>query len=199
MQLPSSKNNNPLTSSFMVQPQAVTFNEQQDDEQLYLLIREHQITNVPWIVGFFVGLIAPLLVKIFTDNFIPSLAESINPFMMFCLFVFWYLAVFAYAFEQFLLWFFTVNIITNDRLIDIDFSGLFTKDFAEAQLSKIQDVRSAVSGPIQLTFNFGNVYAQTAAESTNMEFMNIPFPDQVSKIVGELVGAAGGTITRRES
>jgi hypothetical protein len=199
MHLPRQGNNSTLTSSFLVQPQSVTFNEQQDDEQLYLLIRRHQITNIPWLVGFFVALFVPLVAQGFADAFIPSVSEALDPFMRFCLFVFWYLGVFAYAFEQFLLWFFTVNIVTNDRIVDIDFRGLFTKDFSEAQLTKVQDVRSQISGPLQLTFNYGTVFVQTAAEITHIEFDNIPMPDQVSKLVGELVGAVGGTVSRHES
>jgi membrane protein YdbS with pleckstrin-like domain len=118
--------------------------------------------------------------------------------LRFGMFGFWYLLVMAYAFERFLIWFFTVNIITNDRIVDIDFVGLINKNFAEAQFTKIQDVHSEVKGPIQLTFDFGDVFVQTAAEMTNIEFDDIPNPDQVSRLIGELVASHGGVINRKE-
>ncbi|MDQ3098318.1 MAG: PH domain-containing protein [bacterium] len=199
MHLPVARNNNTLTSAFLVQPRSIIFNDQHEGEQLYLLIRKHQITNIPWVVGVFVLLSAPLLLQGLIVYFAPSLYENMPMLLRFSMFAFWYLLVIAYAFEQFLVWFFTVNIITNDRIIDVDFIGLINKNFAEAQFSKIQDVRSEVKGPVQLTFNYGDVYVQTAAEMTNIEFDDIPTPDQVSRLVGELVAEHGGSINRKES
>lgn len=198
MHLPAEHNNNTLTSSFLVQPRSIVFNEQQDGEQLYLLIRRHQITNVPWVIGVFVALILPLLGQAFVAYLAPTFLENMPLMMRLEIFAFWYLLVFAYAFESFLIWFFTVNIITTDRIVDVDFIGLFNKNFAEAQFSKIQDVRSEVKGAFQLTFNYGDVFVQTAAELTNIEFDDVPFPDQISRLVGELVAEHGGSVNRKE-
>jgi membrane protein YdbS with pleckstrin-like domain len=198
MHLPVARNNNTLTSAFLVQPRSIVFNDQHDGEELYLLIRKHQITNVPWIVGVFILFIIPIVVNVIGLYFAPALSENIPLILKFGMFMFWYLLVIAYAFERFLIWFFTVNIITNDRIIDVDFIGLINKNFSEAQFTKIQDVSSEIRGPIQLTFNFGDVFVQTAAEMTNIEFDDIPNPDQVSRLVGELVAENGGAINKKE-
>lgn len=143
-----------------------------------------------------------LLVPLFAQGAVlylaPNMYESLPLMLRFAMFIFWYLLVFAYGFERLLIWFFTVNIITNDRIIDVDFVGLFNKNFAEAQFTKIQDVRSEVAGAFQLAFNYGDVFVQTAAEMTNIEFDDIPYPDQVSRLVGELVAEHGGVISRKE-
>ncbi len=198
MHLPTGNNNNSFTSAFLVQPRSVIFNEQQDGEEVYLLIRRHQITNIPWIVGVFILLLVPLFLQGFVLYVAPSFYENFPMILRVGMFVFWYLLVFAYAFERFLIWFFTVNIITTDRVVDVDFIGLFNKNFAEAQFTKIQDVRSEVKGAFQLTFNYGDVFVQTAAEMTNIEFDDIPYPDQVSRLIGELVAEHGGSVNRRE-
>lgn len=199
MQLPYSRNNS-VVSAFAVSPRSITFEEQRDTEQLYLLVRKHPVTNVPWITLTIVLLFAPLIGSYFVQNFAPSLTEGIGAGMQFLLFVFWYIIVFVYAYEQFLLWFFSVNIITDDRIVDIDFKGLFAKEFAEVQLSKIQDVHSDVIGPLAIIFNFGTVTVQTAAEQTVVEFDNVPRPDQVSKFIGELVAETTGVqlVNRKE-
>jgi hypothetical protein len=92
----------------------------------------------------------------------------------------------AFTFEKFMTWYFDVYIITNRRVIDIDFINLLTKKFSEAELSKIQDVTSEVSGVSQTVFNYGNVLIQTAAEINEIHFTKIPHPDRVVKIIQEL-------------
>lgn len=199
MHLPTSSNKNMLTSSMLVQPCSIVFNDQHEGEELYLLLRKHQITNLPWIVTVVLLLLAPVVFQGVVLYAIPDFYDTVSVTLQMGIYLFWYLLIIAYAFERFLVWFFTVNIVTNDRIIDVDFVGLINKNLAEAQFSKIQDVRSEVAGPIQLMFNFGDVFVQTAAEMTNIEFDDIPNPDQVSRLIGELVGEHGGKINMKES
>jgi membrane protein YdbS with pleckstrin-like domain len=198
MHLPTGKSHS-ITSSFVVSPKSVKFDEQREGEELYMLIRKHQITNVPWVFMSFCLLLAPLIINGFFEMYFPSTLANFGLGFLFLLTVFWYLVVFVYFFEQFLLWFYTVNIITDDRIVDIDFTGLFNKDFAEVQHTKIQDVHSVVSGPLAVMFNYGTVTVQTAAEKTIIEFDHVPNPDEVSKFIGELVAEKGGSIASRLS
>ena len=101
----------------------------------------------------------------------------------------WYLVAVAYSFENFLGWYFNVYIVTDHRVIDIDFINLLTKKFAEADLSKIQDVTSEVSGVSQTMLNYGSVLIQTAAEINEITFQKIPNPEKVVKILQELTEA----------
>ncbi len=197
MHLPDKRNS---SSSFVISPSSVRFEEQREGEMLYLMIRKHWITNVPWIAVCVALFALPFIGHVFLSNFFPDIFGVVNGIFQFLVYVFWYVALFVYAFEQFLLWFFTINIITGDRIVDIDFHGLFSKDFAEVQLIKIQDVHSEVVGPVAVMFNYGTVTVQTAAEQTIIEFDHVPHPDQISKFIGELVAEKSGhSVNTKES
>jgi len=97
--------------------------------------------------------------------------------------LFWYMITLAYALESFLSWYFDVYIITDERVIDIEFRNLLDKKFAEAKISMIQDVSSRVAGISQTMFNYGDVRVQTAAEIPELCFEKVSNPDKVIKVL----------------
>ena len=125
-------------------------------------------------------LFAPLLLIVFpVTAFLPARFQLISIMA-------WYVFVFTYAFENFLVWFFNVNIITDERIVDIDFHNFVYKEVTDAELDNIEDVTYTMGGPIRTMFNYGNVFVQTAGEAQNIEMLGIPKPDRVAKILQEL-------------
>jgi uncharacterized membrane protein YdbT with pleckstrin-like domain len=100
--------------------------------------------------------------------------------------MFWYLATFGFALASFIGWFFNIYIVTNERIVDIDFLYLLYKKFAEAELAKIQDIHYTSGGIFATIFNYGNVVVETAGEAPNIEFEAIPFPEKVVETIREL-------------
>lgn len=167
-------------SSFLVKPKVLKFTEQDDNEEIFLAIRPHWITNISWIFISIIMLFVPLFFKYFSFlNFFPSQYQ-------FGLVVFWYLLTFIYAFEKFLSWYFDLFLITNQRVIDIEFNNLLNKHFAEADISMIQDVSSTVRGVLGTFFNYGHVLIQTASEINQITFENVPSPEKIIKLLKEL-------------
>ena len=166
-------------SSALIIPKVFSFTEKNDDETILLALRSHWFTNVPWIIVLIFMLYIPSLLR-FVPSF--SLAMNIKIIITFS----WYLVAFAYAFEQFLSWYFDVYIVTNHRVVDIDFNNLLDKKFSEADLVRIQDVTSRVSGVSQTIFNYGTVLIQTAAEQNEIIFEKVPHPDKVVKVLQDL-------------
>lgn len=166
-------------ASALVMPKVLNFVEKDDNETILLALRSHWFTNVSWIIVFLFMLTVPSLLR-----FIPSF--GFGPSLQFVLMFAWYLVAFAYAFEQFLSWYFDLYIITDHRVVDIDFNNLLDKKFSEADLGRIQDVTSRVSGVSQTLFNYGTVLIQTAAEQNEIVFEKVPNPDKVTKILQEL-------------
>jgi hypothetical protein len=175
----------PFSSSLII-PKVFSFAEQDDDEIIYVALRPHWFTNVSWILIGILMLTGPFFLK-----FIP-LIDTLPVNYLFVLTLFWYLITIAFSFEKFMSWYFDVYIITNHRVIDIDFYNLLTKKFSEADLSKIQDVTSQVSGVSQTIFNYGNVLIQTAAEINEIHFEKVPHPDRVVKIIQDLTEKGEG-------
>jgi len=99
----------------------------------------------------------------------------------------WYTITMGLALETFLVWFFSVYIITDERIIDVDFISLLFKDVSSAKLDDIQDISSKTGGLLATVVDYGTVYIQTAGEKTEIEFENVPQPAKVAAILNELL------------
>jgi len=167
-------------SSTLVKPKVLKFAEQNDSEKIFLAVRPHWITNLSWIFVAFIMLFVPFFFKYLTFlDFFPSQYRL-------AITLFWYLITFISAFERFLSWYFDVFLITDERVVDIDCNNLLNKHFAEADLSMIQDVSSSVRGVFGTFFNYGNVLIQTASETNQITFDNVPNPEKIIKLLKEL-------------
>lgn len=168
-------------AAFLVTPPNIKFDTQDQQEKILLLLRRHVITNVPWILGTLFGLLVPVL---FT--FIPAF-YILPARYMFITIIIWYLLVFGVALEQFLSWYFHVYIVTDERVIDYDFYSLLYKRVSKAKIDRIEDVTYQMGGILQNLFHYGTVYIQTAGEEQEFDFEDIPRPEQVGKLLNELM------------
>jgi len=168
-----------LLHSFCVKP-GDRFESQHASEQIILVLRAHPITQLPWVINSFFLLIILFFLNFIFFNFL-TLPQTI--FANF----FGIAITFAYIWFNFLSWFFNVGIITNERIIDIDFHGVIYKEVTETQLGKVEDVTAKSGGFFASVFNYGNVFVQTAGAELNIEFMKVPKPSEVTKIINDLV------------
>jgi hypothetical protein len=167
-------------SSFIVCPDIFDFSERNDGEEILLAMRPHWFTNISWILTTIGMLFVPLIFQALRLlDFLPLKYQFIS-------LLFWFLVTFIFAFEKFLSWYFDVYMITDERVVDIDFNNMLNKKFAEADLSMIQDVSSTVTGVAGTLFNYGNVLIQTASEVNQIIFEKIPNPEKVIRVLQEL-------------
>jgi len=172
-------NHNPLIS-YSYYPDKIKFINEDPEEKVILLLRKHPTTNINWIFIAFLMIIAPAFLPVF-DFF-----SLLPPGFQFIFTLVWYLITTAYILEQFLSWFFHVNIITDERVIEVDFVNLLYREITEANIDQIQDVTVEVGGALRTFLNFGDVVIQTAAEISKIRFESVPQPDKVAKILREL-------------
>lgn len=166
--------------SFNYYPHNVNFQNKDPEEKVILFLRSHPINNIGWIAFTFLLLILPPFITVlpFFDGV---------PFRFIILgALIWYLFTFIYAFEAFLFWFFSVNIITDERIFDFDFHNLTYRKVTDVNIDKIQDVTVSIAGGIGTMFNFGDVLVQTASEIPEIDFIKVPQPDKVAKILREM-------------
>lgn len=179
------KSSSSALSAFMAHPPGIFFADKQPEEQLLLLLRAHIITNVPWILVTLILIIIPIILLPFIFGF--GVGPGVSPDLVLSGTLFWYAATFTYAFINFLYWYFNVYIVTDERVIDVDWYSIIYRKVSSTQISKIQDVSAAQSGVIAGIFDFGDVEIQTAGEERNFEFTAVPHPQLVSKKIQELV------------
>ncbi|TSC63815.1 MAG: Uncharacterized protein G01um101493_324 [Microgenomates group bacterium Gr01-1014_93] len=174
-----------MISAYLENPKNHVFQGQDPDEKILLLLRAHIITNLSWII--------PAIFIFLIPFFLPQAAAFLG-FDLFSLpqtyltafLVINYLLVLIISFEGFLYWYFNVNIITNKRIVDIDFYSILFKNIDFAPLSDIQQASSSIAGVLGLIFNFGNVGVQTAGATIEVDFKNIPNPDKVADFISDL-------------
>ncbi len=170
-------------------------NKIKDDEDIIFLIRQ----DIIFILGkgillglvslaflffrlFVVGLTDdPLLVSLFDSGY-----YSVNILLI---------TIFVFIFHNYYL---SLQIVTNERVIDIDQTGLFKREVNEMPLSNIEDVNYKQNGFWGTIFNYGNVILQTAGtgasnssshleDKTNGFTMNgVPKPSEVCDNISKL-------------
>jgi len=167
---------NPL-AAFNYFPSKMDFINKDPEEEIVLILRRHPITNLKWMVISFGMIIFPAFASIL------PIFETIPANILFLILMFWYMVTLVYIFENFLNWFFSVNIVTDERLFDVDFYNLIYRKITDANIDQIQDVTVQIGGGLRTMFNYGDVIIQTAAEIPEIEFEAVPMPDQVAKVL----------------
>lgn len=173
-------------AAFVSFPKDFHFENQENDERVILLLRRHWVTNFFWVFIGILMIFSPIFIfPVFSYfkilYFIPGRFQTV-------FLIFWYLATFSFIFTSFISWYFNVYIVTNKRIIDVDFFNLLYKEVSSCFLSKIQDVTYQVAGSARVIFDYGNVLIQTAGTEKNLEFEQVPKPAEVVKTIYELMG-----------
>lgn len=168
-----------LFHAFCIRPNA-KFESQMTNEEVMLLVRAHPVTQLPWILnGFFLFILLILLNFIFSSYLSTSQILYINvSSVVFILSYYWF---------KFLSYFFNAGLLTQQRIIDIDFHAVIYKEVTEAQIKNVEDITAKSGGYFASLFNYGNVYVQTAGAHVNIEFDNAPRPADIVKIINQAI------------
>ena len=120
-----------------------------------------------------------------TGSVIPS-GPFITPLIVlatsiYCLYIWLYM---LHTFFDFAL---DTWVVTNQRIINIEQKGLFSRQVAEQDIARIQDVTAEIKGILPTLFDFGNVSIQTAGEKERFLFKQIKNPQRIVEIISKLV------------
>lgn len=127
------------------------FEGQRDDEKLLFVFRRHIVAMRK---GFYLLLI-PLAI-----TSVPPLIWQ-NNLILFLLPVGGLLIGLILFFYHFILWYFTIYIVTDQRIRQVTQRGLFGKDVIDLGLSKIQNISYNIPGFTGEILKFGTIVIQT--------------------------------------
>jgi ABC-type multidrug transport system fused ATPase/permease subunit len=162
------------------------FPSQLEEETIYLVVREHWfhffLKILVWVffaaaMLTFNAYMPGLLPAIFTDkaglitNLFIQVYTLFLALSLFLIFTFYYL---------------NIQIITSLRIVEITQEGLFNHTVSELHIDKIEDVTSKTTGLFGTIFNYGDVYVQTAGTVERFEFLSVPNPAAIEKIILDL-------------
>jgi len=174
----TSRTSHNFLHTFCIRP-AFRFQTQGDNEVVVLVVRAHPLTQIGWLINSLFILIFLIALDYFFSMYL-------TPFQSLFAFVFSIMIVAGYVWFNILSWFFNVGIVTNERVIDIDFHSVIYKEITDARLDKIQDITEKAGGFSESLFDYGNLLIQTAGGEQNIVFDDIPHPAEVVKIIHSL-------------
>ncbi len=154
------------------------FEGQRDGEVLLFVFRRHPIAMRK---GFYLLLI-PLVVTCIPFLIWQTVLELlVLPIIGLTL----GLILFSY---HFIMWYFTVYIVTDQRIRQVTQRGFFGKDVVELRLSKIQNISYNIPGFSGEVFGFGTIVIQTFVG--DLVINKVEHPDDVYNKLQDAVSAA---------
>lgn len=166
-------------------------NKVNDEEDIIMVVRQDIIILYTrllalFVIGFLL-LIVRYVLLMTVDKLFVSLFDVIFYSILLVL-----LTHFTLVFHKYYL---SVEIVTTDRIIDIDQKSLFQREVNELPIENIEDVTYRQNGFWGTLFNFGDVIVQTAGSgvmNSNMNmngfvFNNAPYPSKVAEVINGLV------------
>lgn len=156
------------------------FDGQRDGEKLLFVFRRHIIAMRKGfyllLIPFVISAIPPLIWQNNLELFLLPLGGLVLGLIMF-----------AY---HFMMWFFTVYIVSDQRIRQITQRGFFGKDVVELRLSKIQNISYNIPGFTGEIFNFGTIVIQTFVG--DLVIRNVEHPDAIYNKLQDAVSAVNG-------
>lgn len=156
------------------------FEGQRGDEQLLFVFRRHIISMRK---GFYLLLIP------FVLSAIPPLIwqSSLELFLLPIGGLLLGLILFSY---HFILWYFTLYIVTDQRIRQVTQKGFFGKDVIELRLSKIQNISYNIPGFSGEIFKYGTIVIQTFVG--DLVINQVEHPDKTYNKLQDAVNNAVG-------
>ena len=154
----------------------VEFEGQRSGEKVKLVFRRHVLTATKGLV-FLVFMMALGMVPLFIWRDQPFL------FWIFCVAVVIGLIGCAY---QYMLWYFSFYIVTNDRIRQNTQQGLFKHTVVDLRLDKVQSIAYNIPGLFGNMFGYGTLVIQS--QVGDMEITKVSKPARAYEAIQSVIG-----------
>lgn len=156
--------------------------DKRQDEQVHFVLRRHWMAITRHFILLIVEGVIPLGLLAYY-RLVGGYEFAINDPLTVLAILFasgYYLFIWLFFFYHWIDYYLDVWVVTDQRIVDIVQSGLFSRTISELNIVQVQDVTSSVKGSTATFLNYGQVYIQTAAENPRFIFEQIPNPRQVA-------------------
>lgn len=160
-------------------------------EKVQLFLRRHWTTPLGITTHALVLFGLPLIAAWYFSDFLNIwLAEPIIGPIIIMIASIYFFGASLFSFMAYVDYYLDVWIVTNERIINIEQKGLFTRVASELHITTVEDTTSEVKGLAQTFLDYGNVHIQTAGERTRFIFKNVPQPERVKEQIIALIESA---------
>lgn len=170
-------------TSFSVFPKRLNFYGKDPDEDIVLIVRTHWIAYVPHMFFVLLTILLPILLLSLSKylDFLGSPAIYIGMMIL------GLLIGLNVAITTILKWYYTVNILTDQRIVVIRMENALNHSYAEAQLEKIEDVTHTTMGFWGNLFDVGDVKIDTAGHEVDFTLKTLPRPRELQDVINDLL------------
>lgn len=169
----------------------LSFPGQHESEEVVLIARKHIIALLPYFLHICLMCLLPILFYIFiVPAVLPAFLEEPYYQLFLLLSIIYYGFIWIIIFMIWMDYYLDIWIVTNERILDIEQIGFFSRVVSELDLKRIQDITSSVHGVIPTMFGFGNIHIQTAAEERMFDLKLVPHPVMTRRKIIKLYKAA---------
>lgn len=144
------------------------------------VLRRHWFTFLPKIFLFLVLGLIPVLLFIMIANLYPNVLQNQIAFALGTLLgSLYYLSMLLFFYTEFIVFYLDMWVVTNDRIVDVEQLGLFSRTISELDLFRIQDVTTDVNGFFATLLDYGDVSVKTASSNVHIVFYKVPHPNKI--------------------
>lgn len=159
-------------------------------EKVEYLLRRHPITFFPMLLLFLALIAVPhVLYFLINSMFLAILNGPIFYPIAVLVTSIYYLSLYIFFYAQFIDFYLDLWIITNDRVVDIEQMGLFSRTISELDLFRVQDVTVEIHGFFSTLFHYGNITVKTASSGSHFVFHHIHNPNEIRQALIRLAEA----------
>lgn len=169
------------------------FVNQRDDERIFVLSRRHTIGFLWFIITFSFLLIFPFIVFLVANDSlsqtISSLGSQDSVYYRDALIIAatgYYLIFSTILLSAWVNHYYSILIVTDERIIEIIQKGLFARHVNEMTFEQIEDVSCKTQGILNTLFGVGDLEIQTAGSLRNFSVNEISYPELVAEVILEL-------------
>lgn len=174
---------NAHSRGFSAFPKKISFYGKDSDEDIVLVARRHWIAYVPDMLVILLVFIVPLILLLLSSKY-PFIGSTVL-----------YLGMLVLAvgigstliLSTILKWYYTIHIVTDQRIIIVKMNNAFYHSYSEAQLEKIEDINHKHVGFLGTFFDVGNLDIDTAGHGVDFTLTMLPRPREMQDILNDLL------------
>lgn len=102
----------------------------------------------------------------------------------------WLLVLWVAFWQFWTTYYMDIWVVTNKRIIDIDYQRLFDRNIATLNLDRVQDITTEVSGILPTFLKYGRVVVQTAGQNREFVIDQIADPERLRDAIAQVAPQA---------
>jgi len=163
----------------------------EEGEEIVMKVHRHWIFIVLRILILAVLFVAPSVIGAALERLGILDMTAVTGAARVTLWSLWGLVLWAMFWQFWTTYYMDIWVITNRRIIDIDYLRLFDRNIAVLRLDRVQDIATHVQGVVPTLLRYGSVTVQTAGSDREFVIDQIANPEALRDVISKFAGDAG--------